>query len=188
MSRQLALDSINGRPTERIPHWEYISHPDLVEHVTRIDPYEHPQKSELRMLELLPNDVSGIRLSDEPIPRRYANGERTRVDEDGRVRPRWGTGDSWPWDYGAEFGSVEEVLAYRPLEENLVGEDIDQLAADYQRGLDAQRAVLGERALAYGGFYRTLFMWPMMTFGWELFIEAAFTQPDRFKPILDDFA
>ncbi len=36
------------------------------------------------------------------------------------------------------------------------------------------------------GFYNTMFMWPLLTFGWELFLETCLN--DRFERIMDEFA
>jgi len=36
------------------------------------------------------------------------------------------------------------------------------------------------------GFYNTMFMWPLLTFGWELFLETCLDP--RFERIMDEFA
>ena len=36
------------------------------------------------------------------------------------------------------------------------------------------------------GFYNTTFMWPLLCFGWELFMECALDP--RFEPVMDEFA
>ena len=36
------------------------------------------------------------------------------------------------------------------------------------------------------GFYNTMFMWPLLTFGWELFLETCLDE--RFERIMDEFA
>jgi hypothetical protein len=38
-----------------------------------------------------------------------------------------------------------------------------------------------------GGFYNTVFTWPILTFGWELFMSAAMLDPGRFERVLDGF-
>jgi hypothetical protein len=43
-----------------------------------------------------------------------------------------------------------------------------------------------EGAVAGIGFYNTLFMWPLLTFGWELFLETCLDE--RFDRIMDEFA
>lgn len=49
---------------------------------------------------------------------------------------------------------------------------------------DGDRAPEGSEAAV--GFYNTLFMWPLLTFGWELFLETCLDP--RFERIMDEFA
>jgi hypothetical protein len=44
----------------------------------------------------------------------------------------------------------------------------------------AFRAHFGELAVMYELYYTTLFMWPVVTFGWEPFMLAATSDPERF--------
>jgi hypothetical protein len=43
-----------------------------------------------------------------------------------------------------------------------------------------------EGSTASVGFYNTMFMWPLLTFGWELFLETCLDP--RFERIMDEFA
>lgn len=36
------------------------------------------------------------------------------------------------------------------------------------------------------GFYNTIFMWPLLTFGWEMFLTTCLDE--RFAPVMDEFA
>src|SRR3989304_609041 len=115
MNRERALKACRLEPTDRIPHWEPLSHPDFVTAVTGIDYYDHPRRAIERLLETLPIDVGGVPGSDDPIPR-LPEGESWFPDEQGRHAVRWGAGKSWHWDWGHKFPTIEEVLAYEPLE------------------------------------------------------------------------
>jgi hypothetical protein len=42
----------------------------------------------------------------------------------------------------------------------------------------------GNKAVMYHLYYTTLFMWPVVTFGWEAFMIAAALEPDRFDEVL----
>jgi len=198
MNRERALKAIRLEPTERIPHWEHFSCPDFQAAVTGIDPYEHPRQSMERFLELLPIDVGVVPQSDDPIPRPPRDEVSAEVPGAGRLA-RWGTGWSWHWNWGARFKSIEEVLSFSPLEHMDcrgwgVVEDrdytrsIEDLAQEFQQGLDKARQATGERALVPAGFYNTIFMWPLLTFGWELFLELGALYQDELKRILAEFA
>jgi phosphoserine phosphatase len=197
MDRQRALKACRLEPTDRIPHWEYLSHPDFVSELTGIDYYEHPRLATERMLEMLPIDVGGVPGSDDPIPR--LPDDSSFVDEQGRMAVRWGAGKSWHWDWGHRFQTIDQVLAYRPLDHlDLRDGDIvenrdyahsaEEIGAGIQHALNAGRAATGDRALIVGGFYNTIFMWPLLTFGWELFAEFAMLHSDRFQQTLADLA
>jgi hypothetical protein len=198
MNRQRALDAIRLLPTDRIPHWESLSNPRFEELVTGIDPWQHPRGARERMLELIPQDVGSVPLSDDPIER-LVDDQITVETEDGARAARWGAGHTWAWDWGKHFSSIDDVLAYDPMVHldqrgaNINGDHdfrltAEQLATELQAALDAQRAATGERALVVGGFYNTLFMWPLLTFGWELFLEVAGLHPEAMARLLLGFA
>lgn len=200
MNRQRALDAIFLRLTDRIPHWESLSNPEFEHRLTGIDPWQHPRLSRMRMLELIPQDVGEVPLLDDPIER-PPEGQLTSVDENGRGTARWGTSQTWHWDHGKEFDAIDDVLSYDPLvdmdlrKSSIIGgggidysRSVEELAAGLQRDIDRSRAATGELALVTAGFYNTLFMWPLLTFGWELFLEAGAAYPERMKWLLAGFA
>ena len=43
MSLQRAVNAIHLKPTDRIPQWEFISHPAFERVLTGIDPYQRPR-------------------------------------------------------------------------------------------------------------------------------------------------
>lgn len=189
MARQRALDAIHLRPTDRIPRIECLQHPEFERAVTGIDPYQHPQQARLALLDRLDLEINlaGVPATDDPIDNPFADGASSKTLDDGRHVVRWGATATSHWDWGQEFTSLEQVLAYDPLQK-MPAESVEELATRYQASLDRQRALVGDRYLVMGGTYMTLFMWPLMTFGWELFLEAAVTEPERFADILDGFA
>ena len=98
------------------------------------------------------------------------------VTPEGHRAARWGAGTTWHWDWGARFGSINDVLAYDPLEhmdqrgKGVVAEhdyqlSVEDLAAELQASLDAGAGCTGSIALVTGGFYNTLFMWPQAGIG-----------------------
>lgn len=198
MDRERALRALRLEPTDRIPHWESLSNPDFEQLVTGIDPWQHPQLARRKMLQLLPQDVGSVPTDDEPLEK-LPEGQLTLVTETGARAARWGAGHTWHWDWGKHFKTLEDVLAYDPLAHmdqrntGVVSEldyrlSVDELAAEFQRDLDASRAATGAVALVTGGFYDTLFMWPLLTFGWELFLELAGWREAETASLLARFA
>lgn len=188
-----------GLGPQRIPHWEHWSDPDAETYLTGIDYFEHPRLCRLKLQELYPELELGIPESDEPKrrPRLDLQGQSSSTDEKGGHHVRWGDGESDQWDWGRHFKSAEEVLAFSPLEQgdftNIpVVESADFSSEDliYQRYRKNYPAEHGERApegsTAMVGFYNTMFMWPLLTFGWEFFLETCLDP--RFERLMDEFA
>jgi len=188
--------ALMGLAPRRIPHWEHLSNPAFEQLVTGIDPWQKPRTARLKLLEIYNIDLGGgVPAEDNPIPR--PPGDGVHADENGRLRTRWGTGSTSYWDWGKDFHSIEQVLRYQPLEHldlrdaNVVENrdysvSEDELYRHYGGGQGPQEPPEGEiRAV---GFYNTLFMWPLLTFGWELFLELAGGHKDELRRILADFA
>ncbi len=188
-----------GLAPQRLPHWEHWSCPDAETYLTGVDYYAHPRRCRLRLQELYPQLHLPVPESDAPLPRPTLGlqGESSRKDKEGRHRVRWGAEESWLWDWGRRFESAEEVFAFSPLEHAdftsvPVVESHDY--SDEERLYESYRALYpaewGDRApegtAVRVGFYNTMFMWPLLTFGWELFMETCLDP--RFARIMDEFA
>jgi len=188
-----------GMAPERIPHWEHWSCPDAETYMTGIDYYEHPRLCRLKMKTLYPQLNLPVPETDDPKPRSKAEqtGESSWTDEQGRVRVRWGDGGTSHWEWGRQFTTAEEVFAFSPLEhadftdtpvvESRDYSDETELYRMYRKNYPAEwgdEAPEGEATSV--GFYNTMFMWPLLTFGWELFLETCLDP--RFERIMDEFA
>lgn len=198
MDKTRALKAFNLQPTDHIPMYEHFSNPDAEYLITGIDPWEHPRLARERLYEVTYMDVGGVPASDDPIPR-LPEDQSSFHDPDGRVAVRWGTGKSWHWDWGHLFPTIDDVLKYRPLEHlDLTNADVvenrdysvsvDEMSRQFQAGLDYARQLAGDRCLVQAGFYNTIFMWPLLTFGWENFLELGIAYKEDCKRILADFA
>ena len=186
-----------GLAPKRIPHWEHWSCPDAETYLTGIDYYEHPRQCRLKLRELYPQLSLGIPETDEPKPRPKLNlrGQSSSKDEEGRERVRWGEGESGYWDWGKHFKTAEDVFAFSPLEqgdftnipvvESRDYSDEEKLYEVYRKNYSAEDKA-PEGSTASVGFYNTMFMWPLLTFGWELFLETCLDK--RFERIMDEFA
>jgi hypothetical protein len=188
-----------GLAPKRIPHWEHWSCPDAETYLTGIDYYEHPRLCRLRLRELYPQLALPIPETDEPKPRPVLDleGESSGVDEKGRHRVRWGDAESNQWDWGREFKTAEEVFAFSPLGsadftkipvvESRDYSDEEKLYKEYRKEYPAEWGDKGpEGSTASVSFYNTMFMWPLLTFGWGLFLETCLDP--RFERIMEEFA
>lgn len=191
--------ALMGQAPRRIPHWEHLSNPDFVQLATGIDPWEKPRSAMLRLLEVYKIDLGcGAPPNDTPMPK-LSDDVSSETGEDGRARVRWGTGLTGHWEWGENFKTIEEVLAYDPLEhldmrEMEVIEKRDYSLDDdafYQAYYGCNWPETDESGAIHAigtGFYNTLFMWPLLTFGWELFLELAGGYPEETKRIMGAFA
>ena len=188
--------ALMGRAPKRIPHWEHMSNPDFIGLVSAIDPYQHPQAAALKARELYPFVGVSVPESDDPVPR-PADG--VTANGNGRLRTRWGSGTTSYWDWGARFHTIEEVLAYEPLEHldlhegNIVENrdysvSEDELFRHYGGKPEEDGTAPPQGEVRGAGFYNTMFMWPLLTFGWGLFLELAGGHKDHLRRLLEDFA
>lgn len=188
-----------GLAPKRIPHWEHWSCPDAETYLTGIDYYEHPRLCREKLRELYPELGLPVPAYDTPIPRPTVGSEdeSSIVDEQGVRHVRWGHSVSSRWDWGSSFRTAEDVFAFSPLAqgdftdipvvESRDYRDEEKLYQNYRAHYPEQwgdKAPEGSSASV--GFYNTMFMWPLLTFGWELFLETCLDP--RFKRIMDEFA
>lgn len=188
-----------GLAPKRIPHWEHWSCPDAETYLTGIDYYEHPRLCRLRMQELYPQLELPVPDTDESKPRPQLGlcGRTSSTDAEGRHHVRWGEGETSHWDWGGQFKTAEDVFAFSPLAqgdftnipvvESRDYSDEEKLYGMYRRNYPAERGDKApEGSTAAAGFYNTMFMWPLLTFGWDLFLETCLDK--RFERIMEEFA
>ncbi|NLE99697.1 MAG: hypothetical protein GX601_01845, partial [Anaerolineales bacterium] len=188
-----------GLAPVRIPHWEHWSCPDAETFLTGIDHYEHPRLCRLELQRRYPQLDLSVPETDEPIPhpRLDLKGASSTTDEAGHRFVRWGDSLTGHWDWGARFKSADDVWAFSPLEqgdfrdipvvESRDYRDEEQLYHQYRQHFPAEwgnQAPAGSSAMI--SFYNTMFMWPLLTFGWELFLETCLDP--RFERIMGEFA
>ena len=195
---KLRYDTFVGRGPAQIIHWEHWSCPDAETYLTGIDYYEHPRLCRQELRRRYPELRLSIPESDQPLPRPTlgATGQSSNAEQH---TVRWGDSESATWQHGeAFFRSKEEVFAFSPLAKgdfrdwphvvnnwDFSSEEIiyQNLRKDFPTEWGDQ-APAGEAVEL--GFYNTTFMWPLLTFGWELFLEACLDP--RFEPVMEEFA
>jgi hypothetical protein len=185
MGRRLALDAFALRSTPRVPSFEVLEHPALIRDVTGIDPYTRPLEAWPRACEAL--DIDWI----VDVPRttfRFAPGEEVRDLGGGMRVTEWGCSGSL-WAAETSFPSVEDVLAYRPLEDDRGARVLQPAYQDERRrGARQAQGIAGDAVLVTGLYYTLLFQFCIMIFGWERFLEAAAVDPGTFALVLDQLA
>ena len=192
-------ESYMGLGPKRIAHWEHWSCPDAETYLTGIDHYEHPRLCRQKLVELYPFLGFGVPDDDTPIPRpeERFGGRSSWTDDAGRHHVRWGDGESGIWDWGTRFPTPESCLAWSPLEhadmrdipcvESRDYSDEERLYREYRGGTPEELGSRGEPgSSSMVGFYNTMFMWPLLVFGWENFLEICL-EPG-FARIMDEFA
>ncbi|MBN1344110.1 MAG: hypothetical protein JXQ73_15600 [Phycisphaerae bacterium] len=175
MSYERGAKALGLEMTDRIPQTEYISHRQFIMKVTGIDPEDPDQggKAAPALAKALDYDFVWSTYSrDWGLPR--ADMGRAKFYE-----------TETPWASHYELKTEEDVLRFDPLKAaKLPG--LDELADDVRRYYKQGRAAYPD-AIFPGGFYNSVFTWCIVTFGWELFMAAAMTDPDRFDRVMAGF-
>ena len=184
-------ESFMGMGPKRIQHWEHWSNPDAETYLTGIDHYTHPRLCRIKLKELYPQLDLEVPKTDDPIPR--------PEEQEDKGKGRWGDSyrDNWQQeDASHRFTSEEEMLRFSPLEQgdfngwNVVengdfrSEDI--IYERYRRNYPKEwgdTAPAGSSASVF--FYNTMFMWPLLVFGYENFLRMCLDP--AFERIMDEF-
>jgi hypothetical protein len=188
----LKYESFMGLGPKRIAHWEHWSNPDAETYLTGIDYYEHPRLCRLKLKELYPQLELPVPEKDDPKPR------PERQDDQGKGR--WGDyyRDYWQQEEAAgRFKTREEMLGFSPLEQGdftgwhvVVDGDFRSEETIFERYRKNYPPEWGDTApegsSASVGFYNTMFMWPLLVFGYEHFLSLSL-EPE-FERIMDEFA
>jgi hypothetical protein len=177
--KQDALNFGAGRPTAKRVSKETLNHRGLIELVSGLDVYVHTVEAYRRAYEALGIDiVNRVPLENAPSPT-PPGARRTHP-----LNP----------DYDLTALGVYDTASRRvwPCREpddlwrfDVAGLRYEQLVTPVPHPVSAadvrtRQAALGEVGLYYPMLYTTLFMWPVETFDWELFMLAAGSEPERF--------
>ncbi|MCL5996665.1 MAG: uroporphyrinogen decarboxylase family protein [Chloroflexi bacterium] len=194
--RYLAL---MGLAPKDIPHWEYLGCPDAETYITGIDYFEHPRLCRQKLAAIYPQLNVHVPDDDEPVPHPALNLDQhtTGINEDGRHVVRWGDGLTFHWDFGKQFRTADDVFSFSPLEHPDYTDSGIVAAWDYSDEETLYRYFRAHYPAEWGnqappgstaevGTYQTMFMWPLLTFGWELFLETCLDP--GFERVMDDFA
>ena len=192
MNADPRYQSFMGLGPKKIAHWEHWSNPDAETYLAGIDAYEHPRLCRLKLLELYPQLGLAVPETDDPLPR--------PDQQTDKGKGRWGGAyrDHWQQQVAANrFASDEERLQFSPLAQGdftdwnvVVDGDFRTEQAIYERYRKNYPLEWGntapEGSSASVGFYNTMFMWPLLVFGYQNFLSLCL-EPE-FERIMDEFA
>ena len=190
-------ETLHGRGPKRMVHWEHWSNPDAETYLTGIDYYEHPRLCRLKMRERYPQLRLYVPDADIPIPRPRLGEPGGASSNEAAHTVRWGDSETGTFRHGeAIFKTPEQVFAFSPLKKAdftdwphvIMNWDFSSEETIYryiERVYPAWVKAPPPGESVDGWFYNTMFMWPMLTFGWELFLECCLDP--RFERIMDEF-
>lgn len=175
--KQDVLDALSGKFPKKVPCKESLNDPKIVTHVSGVDVWEDTPRAFDVAWRKLGIDIH-VTLPATNAPRPRVPGgtwvEGGKIYADIGVKPT-----SMPLEYAPGVDKSKEDWVFRYM----VSRDEFDLPREI-RNLNAQNAAFrrhfGEHAVMYYLYYTTLFMWPVVTFGWEPFLVAAATEPGRF--------
>jgi hypothetical protein len=185
-------DTYMGHGPKQIPHWEHWSCPDAETDLTGINSYDHPKLCRQRLAELYPELGLPVPATDAPLPRIEAQTDKGWGRWGGEYRTNWQQHDA-----SRRFASLDDMRRFSPLAQGdftgwnvVVDGDYRSEEAIYQRHRQHYPAEWGDQAPAGStaavGFYNSMFMWPMLVFGYENFLTLCL-EPG-FGRIMDEFA
>jgi hypothetical protein len=197
--RTWRYQALRGLAPERIPHFEYLGCPDAETYITGIDHFAHPRLCRLRLTEMYPQLNVDVPPTDDPIPHPALDLDRDTegFSEEGRRVVRWADGVTFHWDHGLQFHTPEDVFAFSPLEHpdwtrTSVVNNWNYTSTEtlYQHFRPDYPVEWGDQAPADWpaevGVYQTMFMWPLLAFGWDLFLQTCLDP--RFERVMSEFA
>lgn len=178
MSYEIGKAALNGQWTPRVARFEYMSNWQVIRHFTgkdpRTDPQAHKEFNDAMHLDFCWSTNDG--------PANW--GARGRVTDMGHAV--WlEDGSDYRLSGESPFKSAEEVLAFDAVAEYGLP-DFDELVSSYEQWY--RQAQAANDQVVTGGYYKTIVSGAIAAFGWEMLLEAAGTDPQRFgEQVLGSF-
>jgi len=198
------LNALSGIFPQRIPSKETLNHPEFIEYVSGISTFENTAQAFEIAWQKLGIDIH------VPLPKENVSPPKKPGNtwKEGNLRftqmgvyptsilneycPELDKSDlEWVFKYDVsqdgflkkkDIGKICEAemhASYRPAG-GLQGEG-QQGTIDQLKRLSTEfYQHFGDKSVMYHLYYTTLFMWPVVKFGWESFILAAASYPDKF--------
>ena len=190
--KQDVLDALSGKFPKKLPSKETLNHPGIINRLAGFDVYDDTSRAFDIAWRRLGIDVHPPLGDDSLLD--YPKGAPTNAP-----RPKV-PGGTWE-ENGLRYSDIGVYPTTMPVEHaafmdksaddwvfrcNTSRDDfnLDQRTEDWRRLNAAFRVRFDDRAVMYHLYYTTLFMWAVVTFGWEPFMLAAATDPVRFDETL----
>jgi hypothetical protein len=175
------LKWLEGSPGDKRPSKETLNHPGIIRLASGLDPFRQTPEAYLRAYEALGIDmINVVPEANAPAP---AEPGEVILRGGGRVQE----------SYLGVFNTSSRVrFPYRTVEEfwaadlsSLTYDSLDLPGAQYwmpctREAIERKQARVGQTGLYYYQWYTTLFMWGVEALGWEVFLTAAASDPQRF--------
>ena len=192
MSKKRYMQALRCQSPEVIPHQIWLNHPEFIKDATGIDYYDYPGKASLRFHELFDVDNGGPgHIDDTPLKRPAAK----KLQNGGEVTEE---GFSTVWHNEAPFTEPEQLWNFDPdpwgkdaqkaIEPNYAIKNFRwcfqpetweaRISGENERWAKLEKVFPGKFTDARS-FYCTSFMWAICIFGWDVFLMALGTDPDR---------
>lgn len=203
--KQDVINALSGIFPEKIPSKETLNHLDLMKYVSGIDPFEDTPRSFEITWEKLGIDIHVAKPKSNVVRLKAGNS----TWQEGNLQflplgvyptsvqiefcPHIDKGDiAWPFQYDAtqdgflsdeKKGTIPNLAmhaTFRP-EGGLAGEGQQGTIEQLREATSEFNRYFGNKAVQYHIYYTTLFMWPIVKFGWEPFVMAAASYPEQFN-------
>ena len=178
--KQDVLDALSGRFPKKIPSKETLDHPGIINHVAGFDVYDDTPKAFHIAYNKLGIDIH-ISLPQENAVRPKVPGGTWK--ENGMSYSDYGVYPTkMPVEHVPEIKKDTEdwIFQYDPACDDF---DLDERIKLLKKKNALFRNQFQEQAVMYDLYYTTLFMWPVVKFGWEPFMLAAAQDPERFDKV-----
>ena len=184
MSYEIGTKIINLEMTERVGRIEYCSHEELIRKISGLDPASadpaEREKAQRKFFQWVNYDLGWLN-NDGPVP----------WDKLGRTtnmgHAAWMEGGTDFRDtFIYPFKTPEEVLSFDAVKEYGLPETSER--TNYFREVHQKQQETYPDMLSTGGYYKTLVSGCIQTFGWDMFLMAVGTDPERFgKHVLESY-
>lgn len=202
--RQDVIDALSGKFPNRIPSKETLNHPGIIKHITGLDVFEDTRRAFEIAWRKLGIDIH-VPLPEKNTSKPKVPGGTWQEDNlrfsDMGVYPTTALieycpgleKNNWDWifQYDASKDGFTSSEYLSKLPESLLHASFRKpggLQGEGKLGTAEQLAQIsrdfnnhfGDKSVMYHLYYTTLFMWPVVTFGWENFMTAAALEPEKF--------
>lgn len=171
---------LEGHSTRKLPCKETLNHPELIALASGCDPFEQTPEAYRAAYASLGIDLINI-VPEEKAPVPLRPGE-VRDQGDGVMEGYLGVFNTttrvrFPFQTADEFWEFDvQSLQYSDLK--LPGAQY-MMPCD-RHVIERKMRFIGDAGIYYYQIYTTLFMWAVEAIGWEIFMIAAATDPQRF--------